>query len=118
MKRKARILACMLALALVASAAGCSGAGDTDSKTNPSGTTQSGTNNSEWAGKELVVTSFMDLTFARMALDALKEGAGSEPDVPTDPVETGASTLPVVVCAVLVVLAAGMLVVSKRKAHA
>lgn len=64
------------------------------------------------------VTNFMDLTFARMALDALKEGAGSEPDVPTDPVETGASTLPVVVCAVLVVLAAGMLVVSKRKAHA
>ena len=64
------------------------------------------------------VTNFMDLTFARMALDALKEGAGSEPDVPTGPVETGASTLPVVVCAVLVVLAAGMLVVSKRKAHA
>lgn len=64
MKRKARILACMLALALVASAAGCSGTGDTDSKANPSGTTQSGTNNSEWAGKELVVTSFMDLTFA------------------------------------------------------
>ena len=64
------------------------------------------------------VTNFMDLTFARMALDALKEGAGSEPDVPTGPVETGASTLPVVVCAVLVVLAAGMLVVSKKKAHA
>ncbi len=64
------------------------------------------------------VTNFMDLTFARMALDVLKEDAGSEPDVPTDPVETGASTLPVVVCAVLVVLATGMLVVSKRKAHA